>query len=297
MKISKFGSTLAFFLMMATFTACDNQGQKAAAPAAETATQESVSSAKQVDLPLVGKAKEVLSGGGYTYVLINNDTGETWAAMPATEVAAGEKVTITDGQMMTNFPSKSLNRTFANILFANGIEGKGPKPASPQGGAMMNVSMTNPHGSMGDNAAASDFTSALSQESGGAQAIDPGAEVSMGSSKAIVPFVELSLEKANGANGYTVSEVFAKAEDLNGKTVRIKGQVVKFSPQIMGTNWLHLQDGTGDPQKNTHDLVVTSPSQAGKGDIVTVEGVLAANKDFGFGYKYNVIIENVTVSK
>jgi hypothetical protein len=65
----------------------------------------------------------------------------------------------------------------------------------------------------------------------------------------------------------------------------------------MGKNWLHIQDGTGEPTKNTHDLVVTSSAIAEKGTIISLEGVLAAGKDFGFGYKYDVLIEDAVVVK
>ena len=63
----------------------------------------------------------------------------------------------------------------------------------------------------------------------------------------------------------------------------------------MGRNWLHLQDGTGDPMNNTHDLVVTTATEIGSPDVVTIEGVLSANKDFGAGYTYTVIVENASV--
>ena len=134
------------------------------------------------------------------------------------------------------------------------------------------------------------FGTAMQKESG-APATTPG------SGKAVVAFVDLKIAKASGENAYTVADGFGKAASLNGKKVRIKGQVVKFSPQIMGKNWLHLKDGTGDPQKNTHDLVITSAGKAEKGDTVTVEGVLAMDKDFGAGYKYAVIVEDVAITR
>ena len=140
----------------------------------------------------------------------------------------------------------------------------------------------------------------MQKEGGGAPtASAPAAsgETAPGSGKAVVPFVELKIAKASGENGCTVADVFSKAASLNGKKVKIKGQVVKVSPQIMGKNWLHIQDGTGDPLKNTHDLVVTTMGKAEKGDIVTVEGVLAADKDFGAGYKYAVIVEDVAITR
>ena len=65
----------------------------------------------------------------------------------------------------------------------------------------------------------------------------------------------------------------------------------------MGKNWLHIQDGTGDPAKGTRDLVVTTADLAAVGDVVTVSGTLARNKDFGAGYKYKVIVEDATIKK
>ncbi len=117
----------------------------------------------------------------------------------------------------------------------------------------------------------------------------------MGSAKAVTPFVELEVEKATGDQGFTVSELYTEGEALEGQTVRIRGQVVKFSPAIMGRNFIHLQDGSGVEADLTHNLVVTSQEAVEPGVIVTVEGTLAANKDFGAGYIYTVIVEDATV--
>jgi hypothetical protein len=70
--------------------------------------------------------------------------------------------------------------------------------------------------------------------------------------------------------------------------------VVKFSQQIMGKNWIHLQDGTG--AAGTNDLTVTTDGTANTGDTVVVTGVVTTDKDFGYGYKYDVILENATVT-
>ena len=94
-----------------------------------------------------------------------------------------------------------------------------------------------------------------------------------------------------------MGDVFTQAKELNGKTVRVRGQVVKNSRMIMGKNWLHLQDGSGDAAKKQHDLVVTTLADAAEGDIVTVEGIVAAERDFGAGYSYPVLIENAKVEQ
>jgi hypothetical protein len=65
----------------------------------------------------------------------------------------------------------------------------------------------------------------------------------------------------------------------------------------MGKNWIHLQDGSGNPSQGTHDLMVTSQDVSSVGDIVTVKGTLSKDKDFGEGYKYAVIVENARINK
>ena len=97
------------------------------------------------------------------------------------------------------------------------------------------------------------------------------------------------MNKVSG--GYTVAEVFAQASSLNGQTVKVRGRVTKFTANIMGTNWVHLQDSTEG------DLTVTTSAVVATGDLVVVEGPLAANKDFGAGYKYAAIIEKASITK
>src|SRR6185295_12810347 len=93
--------------------------------------------------------------------------------------------------------------------------------------------------------------------------------------------------------GKTVQEVYQEKEKLNGKPVTLRAKVVKYNEAIMGRNWLHLRDGTGKEPAN--DLTVTTRTQAKVGDTVLVEGLLAADKDLGAGYRYDVIIEDAKV--
>jgi len=82
---------------------------------------------------------------------------------------------------------------------------------------------------------------------------------------------------------------------LKNKDVVVRGKVVKFLGGIMGKNWMHLQDGTGSAEKGDNDITVTTDEKVSVGDVVTVKGTLAADKDFGAGYRYEVIIENAKV--
>jgi hypothetical protein len=115
--------------------------------------------------------------------------------------------------------------------------------------------------------------------------------------KVIVPTEKITVEKASGPNAYTIAEIYKNISRLDKKEVVVRGKVLKVSPQIMGKNWLHIQDGTGDVKKATTDLVVTTQDRPSVGDIVTVSGTMAKDKDFGSGYKYKAIMENAHIKK
>jgi hypothetical protein len=101
----------------------------------------------------------------------------------------------------------------------------------------------------------------------------------------------IQVPKATGANARTVAEVVTKAAQLKDQQVQVRGKVVKFSPQIMGKNWIHLRDGSGSASDNSNDVLVTTSAQAQVGDVLTVSGVVRVDKDFGAGYVYKVLIE------
>jgi hypothetical protein len=173
--------------------------------------------------------------------------------------AVGQEMAFKPGNEMPNFTSKSLNRTFDSIIFSAG-------PADPRG------------------------SSAPPAGHGAAGMSPPGAK-----SAAPAAVKDVKVEKAAGLDAYTVGEIFSKRAALNNKTAIVRGTVVKVSAGIMGMNWLHLQDGTGDAKKATHDLVVTTQDTAKVGDVVTVKGTVAKDKDFSAGYKYDVIIEKASI--
>jgi hypothetical protein len=108
---------------------------------------------------------------------------------------------------------------------------------------------------------------------------------------------KIAVEKAKGADACNVSEAYGNAAKLDKKTVVVRGKVVKISKGIMGKNWVHLRDGSGDAGKGTNDLVVTTQDLPKVGDVVTAKGTLHKDKDFGAGYKYQVIVEEATVKK
>jgi hypothetical protein len=94
----------------------------------------------------------------------------------------------------------------------------------------------------------------------------------------------------------SVKEVWEKRVSLKDKTIAIRGKVVKASPNIMGRNWVHIQDGTGEGSEIGR-IVFTSKELPKVGDIVTASGVVSVDKDFGSGYFYKIIVENASFSK
>ncbi len=93
--------------------------------------------------------------------------------------------------------------------------------------------------------------------------------------------------------GITIAELFENRKKYEGKTVRIKGRCVKLNNMIMSRNWIHLQDGS--LKDKTVDLTITTTENIALGAIVAIEGVITLNKDFGAGYKYDIIMEDATL--
>ncbi|MCG2823654.1 MAG: DNA-binding protein [Desulfurivibrionaceae bacterium] len=110
------------------------------------------------------------------------------------------------------------------------------------------------------------------------------------------PVAAITVSKAGGANAQTIGEIFEKKDSLENKPVALQAKVVKVNRGILGKNWLHLQDGTGNQAAGTNDLVVTTDSLPEVGEVVTITGNLSRDRDFGAGYRYGVIIENAEVT-
>jgi hypothetical protein len=254
---------LTFFALALAFTfitACTQE--EPAKPAAETAAQPAATQpaapaapAAEAGTGFSGKVVETMNVAGYTYVLIDDGSKQSWVAGPATDVAVGDEVMAAGGGVpMVNYYSKTLDRNFDVVYFVSSIL-NASAPAS-LGGAP-------------------------------AQPAVPQA----------TPPAQVDLSGITAAEGgQTVGDIFTKKDELSGKQVTLRGKVVKFSPQIMGKNWLHIQDGTGDSGAGSNDLTVTTDVTAQVGDTVLVSGVVTLDKDFGYGYKYNVIVEDAQVT-
>ena len=118
------------------------------------------------------------------------------------------------------------------------------------------------------------------------QEVTPGSKVSAERSNVKVEAVEGTV---------TIGDLFSSPGTYEGKSIKVRGEVTKFNAAIMDRNWVHLQDGTESNGK--FDLTATSMESFMVGSVVTVEGVVTLNQDFGYGYSYEILLENTTQVK
>jgi hypothetical protein len=99
--------------------------------------------------------------------------------------------------------------------------------------------------------------------------------------------MNLAIEPCEGC--ITISNLLANKKSYDGKIIKVKGKVTKYNPEIMGKNWVHIQDGS--EFEGAFDLAVTTNKKAKVGDVITFEGKIVLDKDFGYGYFYAVLME------
>ncbi len=106
---------------------------------------------------------------------------------------------------------------------------------------------------------------------------------------------DVKVAKATGPNARTVAEIATRRTELKDKTVVVRGKVVRFTPAVLGMNWIHLRDGSGSASDGTNDVLVTTKDEAKIGDVVSVKGVVHIDRDLGSGYSFKVLIDDATL--
>jgi len=259
---------MKYFLMLACLVFPIRLTTAADAPAAPAAAPDAAANG------FTGKVLETMSTSGYTYVRVDTAGKKLWAVATEFAVKVGDVVTVAAGMPMANYHSKSLNRDFDVVYFTGSITVGG------SGAAAASATPALPPGHPALPGAPT-------------PALPPGHPALTGAAAA--PNLDLTgLKRAAG--GKTIQEIFAAKTKLAGKPVAVRGKVVKYNAQIMGKNWLHIQDGSGSAGKNDNDLTVTTATPAKLGDTVLVSGTVSTDKDFGAGYKYSVILDDAKVT-
>lgn len=210
-----------------------------------------------------GSVTEVIEAERYTFICINSGEKAYWLASTLKEVKVGDVLVYEGALVMRDFRSETLDRTFPVILFVNRAWVSEKSPASIQ--RLTGIPSGHP----------------LVPES------------SRSSSGSTTQPVSLVLPADPGAR--RLKQIAAEADSLAGQQVRFVGKVTKVNSNIMGLNWVHLQDGTSGP--GISELIVTSTESASVGDVVAATGVLAANKTLNRGYFFPILLENAVFQK
>jgi len=223
--------------------------------------------------------QEVLQATEYTYLHAKDNSGDTWLAVPSMQAKAGDTYYYEGGIEMKKFESKDLKRVFESVILLEKLN-SAPNSASV-------VPSDKPYATAATEPANTGATAAPQTE--GAPATGETY-----TRKAVAP-EKKEVKIAAPKGGITIAELYNKKESYAGKSVIIKGQVTKFTPAVMGKNWIHIQDGTDAGGK--FDLTVTSTSEVKIGDVVTLAGKIGLNKDLGYGYFFDVIMEDAVAKQ
>jgi hypothetical protein len=114
-------------------------------------------------------------------------------------------------------------------------------------------------------------------------------------SQKAVTSTQLSKGITLAKGGISIFDLYSTKDKLSGKPVILTGKVVKFMPEIMNKNWIHLQDGTS--LNGFNDITITTLAKVKVDEIVTIKGTVVLNKDLGSGYKYEILIEDAVLVK
>ncbi len=245
----------------------------------KTTTKTDTTSASSTNTTEVikGVVKQSMQTTNYTYILFTLSSGEQWVAVPSQQVKTGDTYFYRGGLVMNNFESKELGKTFDNIIF---LERLSTDEESAK--------MAKQPGVPADQVAPQHTVAEVPAENNSVAPAQPS------DYKRTPPTIEkktVKIEPVKG--GITIGELYKNKSNYAGKTVKIKGEVTKFTPAVMGKNWLHIQDGSESNGK--FDLVVTSTKEVKVGDKIIIEGKISLDKDLGYGYFFDVIMEDATV--
>ena len=103
--------------------------------------------------------------------------------------------------------------------------------------------------------------------------------------------IDVTLNHQDEIETVSLTDLFSDQEKYRNTTIKVIGKVVKINPNILGKNWIHIQDGSKNKDGEPHDLTITTQDLFEVDEEVIIEGKIILDKDFGAGYFYDVIME------
>lgn len=207
---------------------------------------------------------EVIQVENYTYLRVKEGATEMWIAAPGLMTRPQDTLYYERGILMTNFQSKELKRIFDKILFVDNITKDQNELTQKKDLAVI------------------------------PEAIPKNSQPAAGTNTSKEP-EKMAIKVDPPKNGMSIASLLKNPKTYEGKTVIVKGKITKYTSGVMGKNWVHIQDGTGYNGK--FEIVITTLAQLKDGEIATFEGLITLNKDLGYGYFFEVLMEDAKVSK
>ncbi len=140
---------IALSLITLFFLASCNNSDKTIAKEEMKSSGDAIEATQAADVVPANTHKivvlEEMSSGGYIYLKVQENEKEYWMAVPGREVVIGATYYFDGGMEMRGFESKTLNRTFESIIFAEGIREdiKGAKKVAKKSVQKGETSVTN----------------------------------------------------------------------------------------------------------------------------------------------------------
>ena len=245
----------ALFISLNLLLGCEKDVQQPPTPKVATQSED-----KSTNLAS-GTVIESIDAAGYTYVQVESNAENIWLAGPKTTITQGGSIDVNTRAPMRNFHSKALDRDFPVIYFVDSYSGNAVQSAPAQTSAST-ATMDIPAG----NQPVTDIKSMVAKN------------------------LDLKTPVKRAEDGQTIAEIYANKHELSGKLVKVRGKVSKFTANVMNKNWIHIIDGSGE-----NDLTIITDQQVKPEQMIVIEGTVLLDKDFGYGYFYELLIDNAKV--
>ena len=246
----------ALFISLNLLLGCEKDVQQPPTPKVATQSED-----KSTNLAS-GTVIESIDVAGYTYVQVESNAENIWLAGPKTTITQGGSIDVNTRAPMRNFHSKALDRDFPVIYFVDSYSGSAVQSAPAQTSAST-ATMDIPAG----NQPVTDIKSMVAKN------------------------LDLKTPVKRAEDGQTIAEIYANKQELSGKLVKVRGKVSKFTANVMNKNWIHIIDGSGE-----NDLTVITDQLVKPEQMIVIEGTVLLDKDFGYGYFYELLIDNAKVA-
>jgi hypothetical protein len=190
----------------------------------------------------------------YSYLEVRDKSGSGWVVVPSLHADRGARVSLLEYVRMRNFKAADLDVDVGNVLFV-------AKVAGP---------------------------SVVYGDTGQEAAVDPALPAMMVTrTEALIELPELVQADLR------IGQLYAARDEMAGKQVKIRGQVLQIAPQIGNRNWVFLRDGSGS--KRTRWLVALIEETADLGEVLVVEGRVEVERSFRIGDRHLLLLGDATV--